>query len=125
MKRFKILYFKKKSWAQDVVQKLFLIILKKFFPEKSLIYKNKIKILISKTKLFIFLLSRVLILRLKYPLYFNLPKKHLYGIYLLIKFSNFFNTHNINFFFSWRGPFRSYTSRIFRRKTWGYRYWHN
>jgi len=98
MKRFKILYSKKKSWLQDVAQKIFLIFLTKFFPKKSLIYKNKIKILIGKTKLFIFLLSRVLMLRLQYPLYFNLPKLHLYGIYLLIKFSNFFNTHNINFF---------------------------
>jgi len=99
MKIFKILYSrKKKGWLQDIAQKTFLIFLTKFFPKKSLIYKNKIRILIGKTKLFIFLLPRVLMLRLQYPLYFNLPKQHLYGIYLLIKFSNFFNKHNIKFF---------------------------
>ena len=86
MNEFKVLYSKKKNWLQDVLQKFFLI------------YKDKIRSLLIKKKLLIFLSLRVLMLRLKYPLYFSLPKTHLYGIYLLTKFSNLFKMHNINFF---------------------------
>ena len=98
MNEFKVLYSKKKNWLQDVLQKFFLRFLIIFFPKKHLIYKDKIRSLLIKKKLLIFLSLRVLMLRLKYPLYFSLPKTHLYGIYLLTKFSNLFKMHNINFF---------------------------
>ena len=52
----------------------------------------------SKIRLKKILYFETLILRFKYPLYFKLPARHLYGIDLLIRFSNFFELNKINFF---------------------------
>ena len=93
-----ILHYEKKSKIRHIFQKLFLELLKYIFGSKFQFYKNKIKLLMSKIRLKNILYLKTFILRFKYPLYFKLPARHLYGIDLLIRFSNFFELNKINFF---------------------------
>jgi len=98
MGEFSILHYKKKSKTRQFAQELFLKLLNYILGTKFLFYKNKIKVLMSKIRLNIILYLTTFILRFKYPLYFKLPARHLYGIDLLVRFSNFFELNKINFF---------------------------
>lgn len=98
MEEFNILHYQKKSKIRELIQELFLKLLNYVFGVKFQFYKNKIKLLMSNIRLKKILYFETLILRIKYPLYFKLPAKHLYGIDLLIRFSNFFKLNKINFF---------------------------
>ena len=98
MSKFKITHSKKKSILRKTIQNLFLKLLLKTYPNKFLFFKNKIKIIVSKIRIYLPFFIKILFLRLKYPFYFKMPTKHIYAIHLLIKLSNLFKTYNINFF---------------------------
>ena len=98
MDKFKALYTRKKSKVRELTQKIFLKLLFKIFPKNYLSYKKLFAAVLHKIRVGPYFFLKVMFLRFKYPSYFYLPTKHLYAIHLLIKFSNLFKLHDINFF---------------------------
>ena len=94
----KTLYDKPKSSARELIQKLFLKILFKLFPQKFLSYKNKIKFIMNRSAKYMYFCVAVIYLRFKYPFYFNLPSRHIYILHTLIKFLKILEKEKIEFF---------------------------
>jgi len=94
----KILYTKPKSLVRELVQKLFLKLLFKFFPQKFLFYKNNIKFIMNRSAYYMYFYVAVIYLRFKYPFYFNLPSRHIFILHTLIKFLKILEKEKIDFF---------------------------
>ena len=94
----KTLYAKPKSLVRELVQKLFLKLLFKLFSKKSIFYKNKIKNIMNRSAFYIYLYLAVTYLKLKYPLYYSLPAKQIYALYITIKFLEILKKQKIDFF---------------------------
>ena len=92
------LYDKPKSLARELIQKLFLKILSKLFPQKFLSYKNKIKFIMNRSAYYMYFYIAVIYLRFKYPFYFKLPSRHIYILHTLIKFLKILEKEKIEFF---------------------------
>jgi len=98
MSQFKILHQKKKSFFREIIQKLFLKILILIFKKDYLLHKDKIKNLLNIITNYSSFGIRVLILRLKYPLKFNIPSRHIFLLHALNKFLKILKPKKINFF---------------------------
>ena len=96
-KGFKSLHDKPKSFVRATIQKLFLKILSKLFPEKFLFYKDKIKFFMNKSGYYLYLFSISFCLRIKYPMYLRLPSTQIYALHILIKFLKTLEMKKINF----------------------------
>jgi len=96
MNEFKTIYIKPKSWFRNLLQKLFLKLLEKIFNKNFLIYKNKIRKIMNVRVTGLFFILRVFSLRFKYPLYYNLPSRHLYCVDLMIKLLKILKKQKIN-----------------------------
>jgi len=94
----KMLYEKNKSLLRALLQKIFLKILLILFPNKFLIYKNKIKTKMNRCGYFLRFYLANIYLRLRYPLYFKVPSTQLYAIGVAIKFLKILKEKKINFF---------------------------
>ncbi len=99
---FKNLYVKPKSFARRVIQDFFLKLLLKIFPKKFEIYKEKIKNIINKIVYYFvrypsFILL-IIFLKFKHPLYFRLPSRHIYTLYILTNFLKILKKEKIDFF---------------------------
>ncbi len=95
---FKYHYTKPKSLLRELIQKLFLKILKKMFSNKFWTYKNKIKHLMNRGGYFFRFYLACSYLRIRYPFYIRLPSKQLYAIALAIKFLKILKPQKIDFF---------------------------
>ena len=92
------LYARPKSLLRELIQKLFLKLLMKFFPMKFLSYKNKIRLIMNKGGFYIYLYLTVICLRFRYPFYYSLPSRQLYALHVTIKFLKILKPQKIDFF---------------------------
>ena len=97
-KYFKILHINSKNWLNKLMQDMFLKFLAKLFPNKFLIYKEKIGNIKKKTTNFFLTHIKAIFLRFKYPKYFLLPYKHIIAIHTLINFLKILKLKEFNFF---------------------------
>ena len=99
---FENLYVRPKSLLRKVIQELFLKSLSKFFPKGFILYKNKIEAIISTIVYYFFRCPNfgllIIYLKLRHPLYFKLPPKHIYTFCTLIKFLKILEKQKIDFF---------------------------
>ena len=98
MSKFKILYDKPKSLLRRFTQQLFLKLLLKLFPKKFISYKNKLKTIINLNRNYLYFNLITICLKLRYPLYINLPSKHIYAFHILINFLKILKFQKIDFF---------------------------
>jgi hypothetical protein len=94
----KKLYVKPKSLLRRFVQKLFLKLLLKFFPNKFASHKDKIKNILNKVGFYLFRGYKTIYLKIKYPHYIRLPFSHIFMLHVLFKFLKKLKKHKINFF---------------------------
>ena len=74
------LYVRPNSLTRQLIQKLFLTLLLRFFPKKFLSYKNKIKFKMDRGGYLLRLYLTCTYLRFRHPLYFKLPSTQLLSL---------------------------------------------
>jgi len=98
MSDFKILYTKPKGFLRELIQKFFLNILIKIFPNKFLDYKKSVKNIMNKAAFKVTFILNIIYLRFRYLNYITLPSRHLYALNLLINFLSIVKKKEINLF---------------------------
>ena len=110
IKEFKLVYHRPIYIGfKEFIKKIFLKLLKKIFPSKHLLYKNKIKSVILKFRVkilgsnigvdrYLYLLLQHFFIRIKYFHRYKLPYNHLYAFHTVNKFLKVLELEKIDFF---------------------------